>query len=150
MFVHRLLNFIQRYQCSTHPPVRERVKEAEARREGALRAQLELAAFDDTPTNTDEGKALWARVVVQTLQVRYQGTRASFITLKPLDRRDHPHEIDITQYFSSKTLVTSVNPCVPVYDPLSIPDEDKAIAVMPLLREHTHPLVRGGMCWTFI
>ena len=28
---------------------------------------------------------------------------------------------------------------VPVYDPLSIPDEDKAIVVMPPLREHTHP-----------
>ena len=84
--------------------------------------------------------------MVQTLQVRYQGTRASFISLKLVDGRDHPHEIDITQYFSSKTLVMSVNPCVSVYDPLSIPDEGKAIAVMPLLREHTHPLVRGGMC----
>ena len=74
MFVHRLLNFIQRYQCSTHPPVRERVKEAEARREGALRAQLELAAFDDTPTNKDDGKLsgpeLWSKHYKYATRVR--------------------------------------------------------------------------------
>lgn len=71
-------------------------------------------------------------------------TRASDgarVTLKLINTRDHPHEIDIARYFSSsQTVAASANHCVPVYDVLPIPDEeDKAIIVMPLLRSYTHP-----------
>ena len=60
--------------------------------------------------------------------------------LKRIDRRLHPHEIDIAQYFSSQTLVANANHCVPVYDVLIIPDEeDHAIIVMPLLQYYTVP-----------
>ena len=53
------------------PTVRERVKEAKARREGALRAQLELAAFDDTPTNKDDGKLSgWSKHYKYATRVR--------------------------------------------------------------------------------
>ena len=71
------------------------------------------------------------------------GTRASdgaFVTLKLVNRRDHPHEVDIARYFSSKALAESANHCVPVYNVLSVPDEeDTEIIVMPLLRDYTYP-----------
>ena len=71
------------------------------------------------------------------------GTRTldgTFVMLKRIDQRLHPHEIDIAQYFSSPTLATSANHCVPVYDVLAVPDEeDHTIIVMPLLRDYKQP-----------
>ncbi|KAH0828135.1 hypothetical protein J3R83DRAFT_3810 [Lanmaoa asiatica] len=164
---------------------KQAVKEAETKREEALFAQLQLAAFRDIPRNKD-GTQLsepelwwskhysWLRDNGYTLRPRYapdwvpswqgtkkswlmcedsrgakyatrilDGTRASdgaFIMLKLVNRRDHPHEIDVARYLSSQTLVTSANHCVPVYDVLPVPDEeDNAILVMPLLRDYRHP-----------
>ncbi|KAF8134314.1 kinase-like domain-containing protein [Boletus edulis] len=158
--------------------------QAKARQEEeALRAQLELAAFGDTPTNKDDYGQLserelwwsrhygWLKDSGYILRPRYapdwtpswQGTKKSwltcedshlakvildatrasdgaFVALKLVNRRDHPHEIEIAQYFSSQTLATSANHCVLVYDLLPVFDEeDKAIIVMPLLRDYTYP-----------
>ena len=63
------------------------------------------------------------------------------VTLKRINKSEHPHEIDIGLYFSSKTLASlPANHCVPIHDILTLEgDENIAIMVMPLLRPYTDP-----------
>ncbi|KAH9944740.1 kinase-like domain-containing protein [Amylocystis lapponica] len=58
------------------------------------------------------------------------------VMLKRISRKVHPHEVEISQLFSSPELAADPhNHCVPIYDVLQVPeDEDLVILVMPLLR----------------
>ena len=52
----------------------------------------------------------------------------------------HPHEVEIGRYFSSESLQADpANHCVPIYDVIPIPDEQRVIIVMPLLRDYVSP-----------
>ncbi|KAG2051565.1 hypothetical protein BDR06DRAFT_983513 [Suillus hirtellus] len=64
-----------------------------------------------------------------------------YISLKVVNKLDHPHEVDIGQYFMMEHLVSNPkNHCVPLLDVLSVPNEDeKQILVMPLLLDFTKP-----------
>ncbi|KAG9310555.1 kinase-like domain-containing protein [Chiua virens] len=64
------------------------------------------------------------------------------VTLKRVSRMDQPYEVEIGVYFSSEPLISDpANHCVPIYDVLSLDDDDDdtAILVMPLLRAYTDP-----------
>ena len=63
------------------------------------------------------------------------------VTLKRINTTEHPYEVDIGMYFSSKTLASlPANHCVPIHDVLILDgEEDFAIMVMPLLRPYTNP-----------
>ncbi|KAG1751144.1 kinase-like domain-containing protein [Suillus lakei] len=64
-----------------------------------------------------------------------------YISLKVVNKLDHPHEVDIGQYFMMEHVVSDPkNHCVPFLDVLSVPNEDeKQILVMPLLLDFTKP-----------
>ncbi|KAF8836449.1 hypothetical protein BDN67DRAFT_936726 [Paxillus ammoniavirescens] len=158
-------------------------KEAEARREEALVAQLELAVFGDVP-RTKHGQLsepeIWWREHYQwlndngyLLRPRYapdwtpswqgtkedwslcedglvarfatrilDGTRLSdgkYVALKLVNKTDHPHEVNIAQFFCSAPLAGEIaNHCVPIHDVLPIPgDEERVIIIMPLLGDYT-------------
>lgn len=52
----------------------------------------------------------------------------------------HPYEVEIGQYFSSESLRTDpANHCVPIYEVIPVPEEQRVIIVMPLLRDYTSP-----------
>jgi hypothetical protein len=63
------------------------------------------------------------------------------VTLKRINRGDHPYEADIALYFSSQALASQpANHCVPVYEVFALNAEDDAmIMVMPLLRSYDDP-----------
>ncbi|KAL4061838.1 hypothetical protein V8B97DRAFT_1999172 [Scleroderma yunnanense] len=72
------------------------------------------------------------------------GTRLSdgaYVTFKIVSNSDHPYEVEIGRFLSSEQLRRDpTNHCIPIYDVLSVPDDqDKVIIVMPLLREYTSP-----------
>ncbi|KAG1848167.1 kinase-like domain-containing protein [Suillus tomentosus] len=58
-----------------------------------------------------------------------------YVALKMVKKSDHPHEVEIGQYFMSEKLSSDPkNSCIPFFDVLSVPDEsDTQIIVMPLL-----------------
>lgn len=62
-----------------------------------------------------------------------------YVSLKRVKKLDHPHEVEIGQYFMSAKLSSDPkNYCVPFLDVLSVPDEsDVDIIVMPLLLPFT-------------
>ncbi|KAH7907078.1 hypothetical protein BJ138DRAFT_1015103 [Hygrophoropsis aurantiaca] len=64
-----------------------------------------------------------------------------FVILKIVKQSRHPFEADIGRFFMSKPLASDLNNhCVPIYDVLSVPqDEDRIILVMPLLRPYSNP-----------
>ncbi|KAF8834107.1 hypothetical protein BDN67DRAFT_1016853 [Paxillus ammoniavirescens] len=57
-----------------------------------------------------------------------------YVTLKLVKKTDHPHEIDIAQFFSFASLAGKiVNYYVPIHDVLPIPgDEERVIIIMTL------------------
>lgn len=63
------------------------------------------------------------------------------VTLKKIQTSEHPYEVDIARYFSSKPRASDpANRCVPVYDVLDVPDDpDCKLIVMPLLRKFFDP-----------
>ncbi|KIJ18458.1 hypothetical protein PAXINDRAFT_167058 [Paxillus involutus ATCC 200175] len=160
-------------------------KEAEAKRQEALLAQLELAVFGDVPrTKPGELGELelwwsqhyqWLKDNGYLLRPRYapdwtpswqetkkdwircedgfparfpsrilDGTRLSdgeYVALKRVKKTDHPHEVDIAQFFSSAPLAGEIaNHCVPIHEVLPIPDEEESVLIiMPLLGDYTEP-----------
>jgi len=64
----------------------------------------------------------------------------AYVTLKIIRPSVHPYEVEIGQYFSSESLrADPANHCVPVYEVIPIPEEQRVIIVMPLLRDYTSP-----------
>jgi hypothetical protein len=63
------------------------------------------------------------------------------VTLKCINRGDHPYEADIALYFSSQALASQpANHCVPVYEVFALDaKDDTMIMVMPLLRPYNDP-----------
>ena len=63
------------------------------------------------------------------------------VVLKKVVKSRHPHEVEISQYFSSEALRSDRrNHCVPVLDVLNVPDDpDINIIVFPLLRNCNDP-----------
>lgn len=63
----------------------------------------------------------------------------SYVSLKMVKKSEHPHEVEIGQYFMSEKLSSDPkNYCVPFLDVMSVPDEnDIQIIVMPLLLPFT-------------
>ncbi|KAH9937750.1 hypothetical protein B0H21DRAFT_758148 [Amylocystis lapponica] len=62
------------------------------------------------------------------------------VSLKRISKLNHPHEVEISQMFSSPDLADNPrNHCVPVYDALHLPDERTALLVLPLLRQYDDP-----------
>ncbi|KAF8893551.1 kinase-like domain-containing protein [Infundibulicybe gibba] len=63
------------------------------------------------------------------------------VAFKKIRRSRNPHEVEIGQMFSSGTLFSNDrNHCVPVYDVLSVPNNDNEILiVMPFLTDATDP-----------
>lgn len=60
--------------------------------------------------------------------------------LKSVLQCDHPFEVDITRYLTSEPLrLDPMNHCVPILDVLRIPDEERDIMIMPLLRRYSDP-----------
>ncbi|KAF8838515.1 hypothetical protein BDN67DRAFT_971432 [Paxillus ammoniavirescens] len=63
-----------------------------------------------------------------------------YVTLKRLSKSAHPHEVDIGLYFSSESLSSQpTNHCVPIYEVLTLDDNDTVLIVMPLLRPYADP-----------
>ncbi|KIK71987.1 hypothetical protein PAXRUDRAFT_181501, partial [Paxillus rubicundulus Ve08.2h10] len=63
-----------------------------------------------------------------------------FVTLKRINKSEHPYEVDIGLYFASESLSSQpANHCVPFYEVLALDDDDTLIIVMPLLRIYTNP-----------
>lgn len=62
-----------------------------------------------------------------------------YVSLKLVKKSEHPHEVEIGQYFMSEKLSSDPkNYCVPFLDILSVPNEiDTQIIVMPLLLPFT-------------
>jgi hypothetical protein len=65
----------------------------------------------------------------------------AFVTLKRVNRTDHPHETAIASFLSSEPLRSDPhNYCVPVYEVLAVPDlPDEEILVTPTLRKFDDP-----------
>jgi len=65
----------------------------------------------------------------------------TYVLLKIVSKSLHPYEVEIGRFFSSEPLRSDPsNHCIPIYDVLSVPDDnDKVIIVMPLLHEYTSP-----------
>ena len=63
------------------------------------------------------------------------------VTLKRINRGDHPYEADVALYFSSQELAPlPANHCVPVYEVFTLDaEDDTTIMVMPLLRPYNDP-----------
>ncbi|KAG6375804.1 kinase-like domain-containing protein [Boletus reticuloceps] len=63
------------------------------------------------------------------------------VTLKRINKTEHPYEVDIGLYFSSKALASlPANHCVPIYDVFTLDDDENiTIMVMPLFRPYTNP-----------
>lgn len=63
------------------------------------------------------------------------------VALKKINQTEHPYEVEIGLYFSSKTLASlPANHCVPIYDVLELDgDGDVTLLVMPLLRPYANP-----------
>ncbi|KAH9937748.1 kinase-like domain-containing protein [Amylocystis lapponica] len=63
------------------------------------------------------------------------------VMLKRTSRLTHPHEVEISQMFSSPELASEPrNHCVPVYDVIqTTDDENTSILVLPLLRGYNDP-----------
>ena len=61
--------------------------------------------------------------------------------MKKVFKSRNPHEVEISQYFSSDALRSDPrNHCVPVIDTLNVPDDpDLSILVLPLLRKCNSP-----------
>lgn len=83
-------------------------------------------------------------LTTQQHSVILDATRLSdgaFVTLKVVMQAEHPHEVEIGQFFSSEPLRSHPsNHCVPIYEVLRVPtDLGRMIIVMPLLREYTSP-----------
>jgi hypothetical protein len=84
----------------------------------------------------------FAHSLTPVLQLSYticDATRISdgaYVTLKSISPSEHPHEIEISKFLSTKDLASDPhNHCIPIYDVLTVPDvNDRAILVMPLLR----------------
>jgi len=68
-------------------------------------------------------------------------TDGEMVYLKRVRRNVHPHEVEVTELFSSEPLKSHQrNHCVPVFEVLSVPNDDNlAILVLPLLREFDSP-----------
>ncbi|KAG2336273.1 hypothetical protein BDR05DRAFT_896916 [Suillus weaverae] len=63
-----------------------------------------------------------------------------FVMLKSVLQCDHPFEVDIACYLTSEPLrLDPTNHCVPILDVLHVPDEERDIMVMPLLRRYSDP-----------
>ncbi|KAH7903355.1 hypothetical protein BJ138DRAFT_1168237 [Hygrophoropsis aurantiaca] len=64
-----------------------------------------------------------------------------FVMLKIVRRSRHPFEADIGKFFMSEPLASDpANHCVPIYEALSVPqDDDRILLVMPLLRAYSDP-----------
>lgn len=64
----------------------------------------------------------------------------AYVTLKIIRPSLHPYELEIGQYFSSESLrADPANHCVPIYDVIPIPEDQRVIIVMPLLRDYVSP-----------
>jgi hypothetical protein len=63
------------------------------------------------------------------------------VLLKVVRPSLHPHEAEISAFVSSKDLASDPrNHCVPLYEVLTVPDEeDKILLVFPLLRDWDKP-----------
>jgi hypothetical protein len=63
-----------------------------------------------------------------------------FVMLKSIRRNDHPFEVEIARYLMSEPLrLDPMNHCVPILDVLAVPEEERDIIVMPLLRRYSDP-----------
>jgi hypothetical protein len=64
-----------------------------------------------------------------------------YVSLKMVKKSEHPHELEIGQYFMSGQFASDpTNHCVPFLDVLSVPNEsDTQIIVMPSLLPFTKP-----------
>lgn len=63
------------------------------------------------------------------------------VVLKRIDTSVHPHELEITQYFSTEPIASHPrNHCVPLYEAFMVPDQPNyVILVTPLLTESNYP-----------
>lgn len=63
------------------------------------------------------------------------------VFLKRIRRRVHPHEVKISELFSSEPLKSHPrNHCVPIFEVLDVPNDDNlAILVLPFLRQFDSP-----------
>lgn len=63
------------------------------------------------------------------------------VSLKRINRDDHPHEVEIGLHFSTEPLASHPkNHCVPIYEVLDVPDtQNEVIIVMPFLRVYSSP-----------
>jgi len=62
------------------------------------------------------------------------------VMLKAIRRNDHPFEVEIARYLMSEPLRSDpMNHCVPILNVLAVPDEERDIIVMPLLRRYSDP-----------
>ncbi|KAF8120722.1 kinase-like domain-containing protein [Boletus edulis] len=88
-------------------------------------------------TDCEDGKRLEFGQVIDATRT----SDGKVVTLKNINRRDHPYEADIALYFSSRALASQpANHCVPVYEVFTLDGEsDTMIMIMPLLRPYNNP-----------
>lgn len=98
--------------------------------------RLEVCFFFFFATSSDKFVLQYGQVIDAT---RISDNKV--VTLKRINRADHPYEVDIGLYFSSKTLTSlPANHCIPIHDVLTLDgNENITIMVMPLLRPYTDP-----------
>ena len=77
----------------------------------------------------------------------------AFVSLKLVEKSDHPYEAEIATYLSSEPLRSEPgNHSVPIYEVLCIPDDENTeILVMPFLRSYGSPRFDTfGECMEFL
>ena len=65
----------------------------------------------------------------------------AFVAMKIFRKSQHPHELEISKYFSSPELMHDTrNHCVRILDAFDAPDDpDETVMVMPLLKRFYEP-----------
>ncbi|KAJ6624314.1 hypothetical protein B0H10DRAFT_1784847 [Mycena sp. CBHHK59/15] len=87
--------------------------------------------------NCEDGKVYNVTVVMDATRI----SDGTFVMLKYIETKFHPHEIEIGTWFSQEPQASDPdNHCVPILEVLDLPDiADMRIIVMPMLRNYDKP-----------
>ncbi|KAJ6631577.1 hypothetical protein B0H10DRAFT_2159825 [Mycena sp. CBHHK59/15] len=92
---------------------------------------------DKDSWNCEDGQAYNRAVVMDATRI----SDGTFVMLKFIETKVHPHEIEIGTWFSQEPQASDPdNHCVPIFEVLDLPDiPDRRIIVMPILRNYDKP-----------
>ncbi|KAI0796162.1 hypothetical protein C8Q75DRAFT_364242 [Abortiporus biennis] len=92
---------------------------------------------DDDPYDFENGGLLMHPSILDATRIATN----ELVMLKRVLQQVHPHEVELTRYFSEEPLRSDPrNHCTPLLDVLDVPDNsDMKIMVFPLLRDYNNP-----------